>query len=97
MNITGNLARGVPKFTRHHSPGNWVRQALCAGLNPNLFFRDEHATTTYSEARSICARCPVTRECLTWALDTNTDHGIFGGLSPRERKRLQPERRRHAS
>lgn len=32
--------------------------------------------------------CPVRKECLLWAIDSDEEHGIFGGLSHRERNAL---------
>jgi len=46
------------------------------------------------QARLACGGCPVTTECLEWALRRESDHGtgrpqgIYGGLSPAERHRL---------
>lgn len=96
-NVAGNRSLGVPKLQHGRGPGRWVQQAACHGHDLNLWFRDEHDSTSYAEARAVCARCPVTSECLAWALETRTEHGVFGGLSPRERKHLQPAGRRHAS
>lgn len=66
---------------------SWAEQAACAGLHPDLFHptRGEQA----SPAKAICAECPVQGDCLTWALTTRQAHGIWGGLSERERRRLQ--------
>lgn len=41
-----------------------------------------------SEAKAICAVCPVKRECLEYALTHDIGHGVWGGTSPRERKRI---------
>ncbi len=35
--------------------------------------------------------CPVLAECREWALETRFPHGIIGGLSERERKRILKE------
>lgn len=89
MNVAGNISKGFPKFTKQRSPGTWTRHAACLGHDPNLWFRDEHDHTTYTHARNICAHCPVKSDCLAWALETNTQHGIFGGLTPRQRQHLR--------
>ncbi|AJD82158.1 WhiB [Mycobacterium phage Cosmo] len=38
------------------------------------------------EARSVCMRCPIRVDCLFHAVVNDLEYGIFGGLSPEERK-----------
>jgi WhiB family redox-sensing transcriptional regulator len=45
-------------------------------------------------AQRICVTCPVAKQCLEYALDNHVDHGVWGGKSERERRRLLRERRR---
>jgi hypothetical protein len=40
-------------------------------------------------ARQVCASCPVCEPCLEYALSNRITHGIWGGLSERERRPLQ--------
>jgi WhiB family redox-sensing transcriptional regulator len=44
-------------------------------------------------ARRICADCPVKDLCLEYALVNRIDHGVWGGCSERERRRLLRQRR----
>jgi WhiB family redox-sensing transcriptional regulator len=37
----------------------------------------------------VCSHCPVTEYCLQYALDTNQDSGVWGGLSEDERRALK--------
>lgn len=39
-----------------------------------------------AKAKAFCASCPMTKECLKMALDNNEEYGIFGGMTPKERK-----------
>jgi WhiB family redox-sensing transcriptional regulator len=48
-------------------------------------------------ARQICAECPVKAECLEYALENRIDHGVWGGCSERERRRIQRRRRQEAA
>ena len=48
------------------------------------------------KAQRICAVCPVVEQCLNYALENHVDHGIWGGKSERERRRLQRARRRRS-
>jgi Transcription factor WhiB len=40
-------------------------------------------------ARQICGRCPVRQPCLEFALRRGIVHGIWGGLSERNRRALR--------
>jgi len=86
-NRAGNISLDVPKFLRITPAGAWTRQAACLGTDPEMWFVEDDGT--YREARLICAACPVRSECLAWALETRTEHGLFGGLAPRERRQLR--------
>ena len=44
-------------------------------------------------ARRICATCPVKEPCLEYALEQRIDHGVWGGCSERERRRILKRRR----
>lgn len=87
-NMPNNLAAGHPKWARISPRGTWTRWAACRGMNPELWFKEERGGS-YTEARQICAHCPVRQACLDWAIETKTVHGLFGGLAPLERKRLR--------
>lgn len=65
-------------------PAPWMENALCAQTDPDLFFPDKGGSTR--ESKSICARCPVAAECLDHALAHDERIGIWGGLSPAERR-----------
>ena len=68
---------------------DWMESAACVGLG-HLFFLEPGESS--APAKKICAACPVRDECLADAL-THPEpwHGIFGGMSPRERRRLAAE------
>jgi WhiB family redox-sensing transcriptional regulator len=65
----------------------WQEAALCAQTDPEAFFPEKGGSTR--EAKRICSRCEVKGECLEYALGHNERFGIWGGLSERERRRLQ--------
>ena len=66
---------------------DWAEKARCPETDPEAFFPEKGGST--KEAKKVCQRCPVTKECLQWALDNDERFGVWGGLSERERRRLQ--------
>ena len=58
----------------------WTDSAACGG-EPEV-------------ALEMCQRCPVVSECLTWALETGQDAGVWGGMSEDERRSLKRRRAR---
>lgn len=50
---------------------DWRHRAVCHDQEPELFFpvgTSGPALLQIAEAKSVCRRCPVVSECLTWAL-----------------------------
>lgn len=76
------------------TPTGWRSQARCRGLDPEIFHPDEDEDA--SEAKAICAVCPVREACLEYAIATREKLGVWGGLDARERRRLIRQRRRTA-
>lgn len=68
---------------------DWRAQASCARLDPNLWFAP--GAVEHREAKKICRGCPVRSECLAYAMNVPVDHGIWGGLTERERRRRRRE------
>ncbi|GAA4706488.1 WhiB family transcriptional regulator [Streptomyces youssoufiensis] len=83
---------------RGTTPAPWAASALCAQVDPELFFPEIGGSSAVT-ARRICAACPVRAECLAAALFEEGDcapsyrHGIRGGLSPRARYALGRRKR----
>lgn len=65
----------------------WMNDGLCAQTDPEAFFPEKGGSTR--EAKSVCSRCTVQAECLDYAIENNERFGIYGGLSDRERRKLQ--------
>lgn len=73
----------------------WRDQALCRDTDPELFFpvgTTGLALSAIDEAKQVCGECLVQAECLDFALDTNQDSGVWGGLSEEERRVIRRER-----
>lgn len=79
-------AAGVPVQAE-----DWTDLALCQYTDPEVFFPEKGQAT--APAKRICTRCPVTEQCLTYALAGDERHGIWGGLSERERRLLRLRRK----
>ena len=74
---------------------SWRDQALCRDTDPELFFpigTTGFALLQLEKARQVCGECQVRAECLEFALDTNQDSGIWGGLSEEERRVIRRQR-----
>ncbi|OMB98746.1 hypothetical protein A5746_00975 [Mycolicibacterium conceptionense] len=65
----------------------WMADALCPEVDGDMFFVDKGESTR--PAKAVCALCPVTTECLKYALDNDFRFGVFGGKSERERRRMK--------
>lgn len=64
---------------------DWRADGLCAQTDPDLFFAV--GAIEHKQAKRICRSCSVRAECLSYAMDSPVDHGIWGGLTERERRR----------
>jgi WhiB family redox-sensing transcriptional regulator len=71
----------------------WYRDAFCATTyDPDLFYPEEGRrgwTVAAQEtlAKRQCAQCKVREQCLQYAMERPEIHGIWGGLTARQRKR----------
>lgn len=63
---------------------DWAGQARCREVDPELFFARGLAEA--KPAIRICTRCPVRDQCLDYALTNEIDHGVWGGLTERQRR-----------
>lgn len=78
-------------------PWAWRYSAKCQGVDTEIFFpprdKDLYAVVA-AQAKAICfgyddkPECPVRKECLKEAIKNDEQHGIFGGLSHRERNAM---------
>jgi hypothetical protein len=77
----------------------WADHAACAGLPGDPYFPEKDGLPP-AEAISLCASCPVARQCLASALvyeaADGLRHGWWGGYSPGQRAALWPRLRNQA-
>jgi len=70
----------------------WWRDALCVGMDPNIWFPLKGKTAR--EAKAICADCPAQEACLDYALESpQQKYGVWGGMTERERRKESRRRR----
>lgn len=92
----------VPAFLEGFAgPPPWTVDAICAQVDPELFFPGKGGDTGRI-AKRICMGCPVREQCLDYALAYESGSlgnptsyvftGIYGGLSPRQRMRIVRDR-----
>jgi WhiB family redox-sensing transcriptional regulator len=65
----------------------WQADALCQEYDRELFFPERGRSG--AEAKRLCGRCLVQRECRDYALADDTLVGVWGGTSTSERARLR--------
>ena len=71
---------------------DWRHEAACRDEDPELFFpigNTGPALMQIEEAKAVCRRCTVVDTCLTGALESGQDAGVWGGLSEDERRALK--------
>lgn len=61
--------------------------AACVGC-PHDWFFPEGQSPNYDNARLVCGECSMREACLDYAIKGNMEFGMFGGLSPADRRRL---------
>lgn len=71
---------------------HWRADAACAGVDTDLFFpggTTGDARVLIEDAKAICRACPCCEACLTFAVETNQEFGIWGAASEEERRVLR--------
>ncbi len=77
----------------------WREAAACRDTDPELFFPMSSRGQSWEQsqgAKDFCARCPVVRCCLEFALRTRQMYGVWGGMTEEERIHKLIEGRRES-
>jgi WhiB family transcriptional regulator, redox-sensing transcriptional regulator len=64
-------------------------EALCAQVDPELFFPLQGDNESGRIAKQICTKCPLITDCLSEAILTNSTDGIWGASTPKDRQRIR--------
>lgn len=67
----------------------------CQTTDPELWYGESgEDRLNYKPAKQFCSRCPVIDVCLAYALEANELDGVWGGLSPLERRDMRNAQQR---
>ncbi|MCA1844990.1 MAG: WhiB family transcriptional regulator [Actinobacteria bacterium] len=75
---------------------SWSDEAACRGMDPAIFYpvarprgRNARYDADWEPARDVCEGCPVSEQCLSYAMERPEREGMWGGLTPDERRVAQ--------
>ena len=85
--MTGRLPRYRNLAAPARFVARWREQAACCGTDLAVFFPERGESA--GPARQVCAACPVRQPCLDYAISNRITHGVWGGLTERERRALR--------
>lgn len=95
MNGLVNLVR--PNAEKNlATPISWRMKGSCKGSDAWVFYPPPEDDSLAEEAKAICLGCAVLKQCREFALATREKHGVWGGLTERERRRMLRQRRKSA-
>ncbi len=92
---SANLHTDIPNLDGIADDFRWNEGALCAQVDPELFFPEKGGSTR--DAKQLCRACDVREACLEYALEHEQRYGVWGGLSERERRRMVRQRQEVAA
>ena len=72
----------------------WMSEGNCAEKDPAIFFPSDGVGV--EKAKRICNGCGFQNQCLEYALINRVEHGVWGGASERQRRRIMKARRQLA-
>lgn len=81
---------------------DWRHDAACRSLDPTVFFSPDAFENKQEKeerevaAKAVCTGCRVRDECLDYAIKAGERYGIWGGMTPHERRALLRRRTREA-
>jgi WhiB family redox-sensing transcriptional regulator len=69
----------------------WMARGNCRLEPPSTFFPSDGVGVEV--AKRICEDCAEKAPCLEYALRNRIDHGVWGGASERQRRRILKKRK----
>jgi hypothetical protein len=68
-----------------HSAGGVICEKYPQFFYPEDMPNPDQRALATKIAKKLCSSCPIIEQCFEYALETNQQHGIWGGTSPNER------------
>lgn len=90
--MSARLIKQVQPANPAATTSDWRHFSACRDEDADLFFpvgTSGPALIQAEQAKAICRRCPVTDDCLRWALSSGEDSGVWGGMSEDERRAVK--------
>ncbi len=86
----------IASLKGEYDKGKWRQHANCRDAGNEPFFIEKRGgASQYFEARCICFKCPVQKDCLEFSIENSLKDGMWGGLTYRERLRYARGQRDH--
>ena len=83
----------LSEFSERFEGEEWRAKAGCKKVDPDIFFPNSQRPSESEAAKQICRFCEVQPECLKFAIKTNQQFGVWGGMDEDEldkyRRRLR--------
>lgn len=68
----------------------WREAAACIDVTYQVsFFPSKEDLLGIAKAKAVCSTCPVSDQCLSWAIVSNQTEGIWGGNTAKERRTIR--------
>lgn len=69
----------------------WTKHGRCNDMPVEWWFKEVNTgkSNVGLEAKRLCKACPVNKHCLTYAIETREEHGIWGGCGEKNRRQLE--------
>lgn len=96
------MTKAKPRPRRTGATWSWQQDAACRGESLVLFFggegeRSRERDAREADAKAVCATCSARLACLDYALNKPENHGLYGGLTEKERASERRRRMRRAA
>lgn len=92
MSARVGVAQGSHKQIHTADEVEWMEHASCGGIPVDMFFPPPNANVL-PEVKRLCRSCEVRSQCLNFAIEYGEWHGVWGGLTTKQR-RHEADRRR---